>query len=252
MFAAIALNIGLCACTSGDEKPRERSATTMTSAADPSKQELGQAPAMQQQPTDLRAQTAPSTDQAQAPVAVGVVPNANSKPGENPAAAPVAPSDNQPTEQTATRDGRKAEADVKSVRGVDLEGKVTLQEVANGVRLTLKVQDAPPGKRGVRIHEKGDCSDIAGDSMGKGFAPTGGKHGLPGSPERQTGDLGNIAIAQDGSGILDITVPDVNLKADDRLSFLGKALVIHQAEDTGRSPSGDVGAAIACAVIEQD
>jgi len=66
------------------------------------------------------------------------------------------------------------------------------------------------------------------------------------------GDLGNLTIAQDGTGVLDVVVPQTNLKPDDRLSLLGKALVIHQSEDLGDGPGGRSGAPIACTVLKQD
>jgi Cu-Zn family superoxide dismutase len=133
-----------------------------------------------------------------------------------------------------------------------MNGEVELSEIAKGVRVYVKVTGAPPGRRGIHIHEKGDCSDITGKSMGNHFAPTGHQHGLPGAPERHLGDLGNLTVAQDGTGVLDVVVPNTNLKDDDRLSLLHKALVIHQSEDLGDGPTGRSGAPIACAVLNKE
>lgn len=168
----------------------------------------------------------------------GLVPNAGAT---NTEPVPAAPGDPK----------REAEGDFKVVDGVELKGEAKLEEFAEGVRLKVKVAKAVPGVRGIHIHERGDCSDIVGKSMGEHFAPTGHKHGLPGQKERHFGDLGNITVAQDGTGILDITVPEANLRGEDRLSLLNKSVVIHQSEDVGKGPSGSSGTPVACAVIEK-
>ena len=187
--------------------------------------------------------TVPSTDSPQAngtalQNAPGLAPNAGAT---NTEVAPPAPGEPK----------REAEADFKTVSGVELRGEAKLEEFAQGVRLKVKVEDAKPGVRGIHIHERGDCSDIAGKSMGEHFAPTGKKHGLPGHPERHFGDLGNITVAQDGTGVLDITIAEANLRAEDKLSLLHRAVVIHQSEDVGKGPSGGSGTPVACAVIEK-
>jgi superoxide dismutase, Cu-Zn family len=181
------------------------------------------------------------------------------------AAAPPAP--NEETARRATGDGaatvaketlpaahekREAEAEFKTAKATKLEGNAKFQEVANGVKVVVEVEDAPVGSKGIHIHEKGDCSNIEGESMGKHYAPRGEPHGLPGAAQRHLGDLGNIQIDKDGKGRLEITAPGANLKPNDPMSFLGRAIVIHMSTDTGTQPSGGSGKPIACAVIEAD
>jgi superoxide dismutase, Cu-Zn family len=113
------------------------------------------------------------------------------------------------------------------------------------------VEDAQPGRRGVHVHERGDCSDIPGKSMGSHFAPQGHEHALPGTPQRHLGDLGNIEVTGDGNGILQIKIDNATLD-DGPNSFVGKALVIHEKEDVGTGPSGDSGSPIACAIIKAE
>ncbi len=139
--------------------------------------------------------------------------------------------------------------ELSTVQGVALTGHGALEEVKDGVRITLKVNDGVPGLRGVHIHEIGDCSDIAGKSMGEHFAPDAAEHGLPSEAEHHFGDLGNISIEDNGQGELEIIVARANLGASDRYSLLGRALVMHEGRDTGAGPSGESGAPIACAVI---
>jgi Cu/Zn superoxide dismutase len=64
--------------------------------------------------------------------------------------------------------------------------------VGQGVKITVSVEDAPVGQKGIHIHEKGDCSDIPGKSMGGHFAPLAESHGLPDEARDgiHLGDLG--------------------------------------------------------------
>lgn len=163
----------------------------------------------------------------------------------------------QETDTTRTRaeqeEGRlEAEGKFAAAPGVSLKGEADLKEVAGGVRIEVEVQNAPPGPKGIHIHQKGDCSDIPGESMGEHYAPIPSAHGLPSSPQHHLGDLGNIEVKKDGDGELKITVPAANLHPGAENSFLGKALVIHEGPDRGVGPSGKAGQPIACAVIRED
>lgn len=160
---------------------------------------------------------------------------------------PVAEPNAQPN-----RDEREAEADFQSAEGIQLKGEAELEETAAGLRIKVDVKSAPVGLKGIHVHEKGDCSDIRGKSMGGHFSPGAEPHGLPDAHTRHLGDLGNIKIDADGNGKLEIVVPHANLKPGDSHSFLGKAMVIHTSEDVGTGESGESGEPIACAIIEED
>lgn len=147
---------------------------------------------------------------------------------------------------------RKAAAEFKTVEGVKLDGEAELIEVDGGVRISVTVEDAPPGKKGIHVHQRGDCSDIPKQSMGGHFAPHGEPHGLPGAAARHPGDLGNITIGKDGTGKLEIVAPNVNLQTSDPMTILGRAIVIHTGEDKGSQPTGGAGNPIACAEIRAD
>lgn len=147
---------------------------------------------------------------------------------------------------------RAARADFSAAPGYQLSGKASLREVAGGVVVSVQVEHAPPGKKGIHVHQKSDCSDIPGRSMGEHFSPEVHQHGLPSSVEHHLGDLGNIEIAAGGTGELEVTIPGANLKPGDSSSFLGRAIVIHAQEDVGTPPSGNSGSPIACAAIGPD
>ena len=149
-------------------------------------------------------------------------------------------------------DHREAEADFQSAEGVQLKGEAELKETDAGLLIKVEVKSAPVGLKGIHVHEKGDCSDIRGKSMGGHFTPGTEAHGLPEGQTKHLGDLGNIKIDADGNGKLKIVVAEANLKPGDAYSFLGKAMVIHTAEDVGTGDSGESGDPIACALIEKD
>jgi Cu-Zn family superoxide dismutase len=168
------------------------------------------------------------------------------------------PGANRPGHEQAIADAKpeevRAEAELKAADGQELEGEVKLYDNGKGVRLVAEIEDAKPGKHGFHIHEKGDCSDIQGKSMGGHFAPDKHQHALPGEADkRHLGDLGNVEIGEDGKGRMETTIEKANLKGKGAMSFLGKAVVVHMGEDSGKSkqPSGASGDPIACGVIEK-
>ena len=186
------------------------------------------------------------------------------RPGVQPPAAmpnerePVAGKDEDETlsEKLGIGDmDEEIDVDLKSAEGMDIEGEADFSQTESGVKIVVEIDKAPPGKKGVHIHEKGDCSDIKGESMGGHFSPQGDQHALPtekSQAERHLGDLGNIDISKDGTGRLEVTVERANLKKGDPMSFLGRAIVIHSGEDKGatKQPSGSSGTPMACAVIK--
>ncbi|HXK16917.1 MAG TPA: superoxide dismutase family protein, partial [Polyangiaceae bacterium] len=89
-----------------------------------------------------------------------------------------------------------------------------------------------------------------GASAGGHFNPASKDHGLPGAEKRHLGDLGNITIAKDGKGSLDITAPGANLKASDPSSFVGRAIIVHAKKDDGGQPTGNAGDRVGCGVIK--
>jgi Cu-Zn family superoxide dismutase len=152
---------------------------------------------------------------------------------------------------------RKADVELKAAEGSVIEGSGTLQEDVGGVRLTLHVEDAPVGEKGIHIHEKGDCSDIAGKSMGGHFSPDQHEHALPNertNTERHLGDIGNIRVDADGNGKLEFLIRDASLRRGEVNSLIGRAVVVHEDRDKGAvtQPSGGSGKPIACGVIEAD
>ena len=144
---------------------------------------------------------------------------------------------------------RTAHAELQSAPGVPIKGSAQFTSEPDGVRANVQIEQATPGKHGIHVHEKGDCSDIPGKSMGSHFAPGHKEHGLPGAAARHLGDLGNIEVGADGRGTLEIKVEGAMLD-DGPHSYVGKALIVHEKEDDlSTQPSGNACARVACAVI---
>lgn len=168
-----------------------------------------------------------------------------------PPSPPRAPGPTSRADDDDDGDGKKLERELSVADGAQIEGKVVLEETTEGVRVTIDVSDAPAGPLGTHIHERADCSDIAGESMGGHFAPGGHPHGLPSEPgPKHLGDMGNITIDADGDGRHEHLVRGATLRPGDEKSLLGRAVVIHSAADKGTQPTGDAGKPMACAAIE--
>ena len=132
---------------------------------------------------------------------------------------------------------RRAAADLETVGDAELDAKAVLEERADGVAVTVSVEDAKPGKRSVRIYERESCDDIAKKGLGK-----------PLDAAIKHGNLGSVTIDEDGNGTLEVKAPSTTLKPDDSASsLLGKTIVV-QAKSDGDSPKA-AGEAIACGVI---
>jgi superoxide dismutase, Cu-Zn family len=147
----------------------------------------------------------------------------------------------------------QAEADLRAAKGKKIEGHAKFFQEPDGVLVVLEVADAPPGNKGVSVNTHGDCSNVEKQSMGPHFAPKLEQHALPSEVPHHLGDLGNISVAGDGKGRLEIRVPSATLGADESTSFLGRALVVDSDEDfgSGEQPAGNSGAPMACGIIHE-
>lgn len=143
----------------------------------------------------------------------------------------------------------RAVAHLQPASGSEAKGTVTFDKTADGAKALVDLEGLKPGKHGIHIHEKGDCSDPKAVSAGAHFNPGHKHHGGAETGERHAGDFGNIEADASGKAHVELQIKGV--KFDGAESIVGKALVVHDKEDDLKTdPSGNSGDRIACGVIE--
>jgi len=132
----------------------------------------------------------------------------------------------------------------------NIEGEVTLTDTQSGLLIQGSLKSAPPGLHGFHIHEFGSCDD-KGNAAGSHYNPTGAPHGhlvTDGLTKAHAGDLGNIKIAEDGTGSWLYTLPDLKLSGA-TYTAAGRAFIMHENADDFGQPTGNAGGRIACGAI---
>ncbi len=141
---------------------------------------------------------------------------------------------------------------------VDKDGKpvgsALLTEDRLGVRVEIRVVNLPEGEHGVHIHAFGRCEAPDFTSAGGHFNPLGKVHGKLSTTGPHAGDLGNIAVRKDGTGLLAFTTPHLSLAPGaptNPAAAGGLSIVVHAGPDDEKSdPAGNSGARIACGLIK--
>lgn len=131
-------------------------------------------------------------------------------------------------------------------------GTATLEQMADGVKITLKVSGLAPGTHAFHIHAVGRCDPPDFKSAGGHFNPFGKKHGVKNPEGAHAGDLPNLEVGPDGTGKAEVIAKDVTLGVRPNSLFQpgGTALVIHaDPDDNVTDPAGNAGARIACGAI---
>jgi Cu-Zn family superoxide dismutase len=131
-------------------------------------------------------------------------------------------------------------------------GEAVLRQTPNGVLISVKLRDMPPGEHGFHIHETGKCEPPF-ESAGGHFNPTRKEHGFENVKGAHAGDLPNVVVPAGGALEMEVLAHEVTLEAGKTSSLLdgdGAALIVHSGPDDYRTnPAGDSGARIACGVI---
>ncbi len=150
-----------------------------------------------------------------------------------------------------SRGNQVAVATLQPKSGTQVTGTVTFSQKGDKVEVVANVKTLSPGKHGIHVHEKGDCSASDASSAGGHFAPGGGQHAGPTEPKRHAGDLGNLEADANGNATFTITTDALRVGSGDR-DVIGKAIIIHgDPDDLTTQPSGNSGGRIACGVIEK-
>jgi len=147
-----------------------------------------------------------------------------------------------------------AEAHFIDFAGNPVGTALLTEQDAGGVKFHFKLNKLPAGFHGIHVHEKGDCTKPDFKSAGKHFNPGAKQHGAENPKGFHAGDLGNIEVGSDGTADVEITAPQLTLKASDHSLIRpgGTAIIIHAGRDDQKSdPSGNSGNPIACGVVDK-
>jgi superoxide dismutase, Cu-Zn family len=147
---------------------------------------------------------------------------------------------------------KTATATFMGVGGQTVTGTARFTEGRDGkVTVVVTITAAPPGVRGIHIHDVPSCDD---EGMAAGphwddddTSPE--NHGLP-EGDVHLGDLGNIEIAADGTGTLTYSNPAWTLGDGRSTDVVPHAIILHASMDDGTMPSA--GARWGCALIVAD
>ena len=146
----------------------------------------------------------------------------------------------------------KANAVLTDTAGKEI-GTVEAEMAYDGLRIIIKVHDIQGGDLGVHIHSGSACGSGQGSEpfaeAGPHFDPLNrGTHAGLNGPGH-AGDLGNISVAADGKGKLDVVEKDLTLEG--KMSVLGKPIVLHVHSDnlTDKPENGGSGGRLACGVL---
>ena len=136
---------------------------------------------------------------------------------------------------TAVPVDKVAVATISEIDTSGIIGTATFTEVEGGVHIVIEIQNATSGLHAMHLHT-GSCTDI-----GPHWHPMGVPAGIPGIPVIQAtldtppigiGEIGNISVSEDGTGILEFTTPFWSLDGDPNTDILGKLIMIHETGDT--------------------
>ena len=137
---------------------------------------------------------------------------------------------------TAEPIDKVAVAAISEKNGSGLTGTATFTEMDGMVHVLIEIQGATSGLHAIHLHTGSSCDDI-----GPHWHPMGVPAGTPGIPVVQAtlntppigiGEVGNISVGEDGTGILEFMTPFWSLGGDPNTDILGKLIMIHETGDT--------------------
>lgn len=148
-------------------------------------------------------------------------------------------------------DAPMAQAELQNSKG-ETVGLATFTEGVNGVMVVAHVHKMEPGFHGFHIHQTGKCTPPDFKSAGDHFNPFEAQHGFHGPDGQHAGDLPNLLVSPDSTGVIVTYAPLVTLSEGKNSLFHpeGTALVIHEKPDDFKTdPAGDAGDRVACGRI---
>lgn len=141
-------------------------------------------------------------------------------------------------------------AELRATGETPVSGEAHFMDTDSGLRVAVRITEAPPGQHGFHIHEFGGCDDAA-KAAGGHYNPEGVPHGdlaTQGFSTAHAGDFGNVTVGPDGTAVYERVFPGLKL-ADGEYTVGGRALILHADRDDFGQPSGNAGARIGCGAI---
>ena len=142
-----------------------------------------------------------------------------------------------PTQMITTESVDKvAVATISKMNDSGLTGTATFTEMDGVVHVVIEVQNTTVGLHAIHLHTGSSCA-----AAGPHWHPMGIPAGTPGIPVVQAtldtppigiGEVGNISVGEDGTGILEFKTPFWSLGGDPNTDILGKLIMIHETGDT--------------------
>ena len=129
-----------------------------------------------------------------------------------------------------------AVATISEKNGSGLTGTATFTEMDGMVHVLIEIQGATSGLHAIHLHTGSNCNDI-GPHWHPMDVPV-GTSGIPvvqatlDTPPIGVGEVGNITVGEDGTGILEFMTPFWSLGGDPNTDILGKLTMIHETGDT--------------------
>ena len=119
--------------------------------------------------------------------------------------------------------------------GSGLTGKATFAEIDGTVHVRIEIQNASPGLHAAHLHI-GSCTDV-GPHWHPMEVPAGTvgvpvAEATPEMPPIGIGEIGNIPVGEDGTGVLEFTTSLWSLGGAPSTDILGKLMLIHETGDT--------------------
>jgi Cu-Zn family superoxide dismutase len=162
--------------------------------------------------------------------------------------AGVAMAKGKPKKPEAAKPAIEAPIEAKSASKVT--GKVVVTKDPKAVTIKVDVENAPPGKHAVHIHETGDCSDPEGKKAGGHWNPMKEAHGEWSKEHHHLGDIGNLDVGADGKGTITLTTDKWTVGDGAPTDVTGRSIIVHEkVDDFTTQPTGAAGNRIGCAVL---
>jgi Cu-Zn family superoxide dismutase len=124
-----------------------------------------------------------------------------------------------------------ATATLEPAGGSKVKGQVTFLQDGNRIRATGEITGLAPGRHGLQVHDKADCSE-------PGSVASNGA-------DRQAGNLGELNAS--GSGM---TTVNAELTGVSLASLMGKGLSVQPHPRDGKSGADGAGRPVACGVVK--